>query len=230
MSATETRPGKAREMGPITVLLVEDDAPIRDLMARRLGEAPSVTLVDAVGSLAAARAAVKRHAPAVLLTDLRLPDGNAVELIRETRLARPETEIMVISVLCDERSVVDAIGAGASGFLLKDALPEDLVNAVHELIAGRSPISAAIARYIIRQVQTSARPAPADPSRHLLTQREIDILWGIAKGLTYGNIADSLGISNHTVATHIKSIYRKLEVNSGGEAVYEALSRKLIHI
>ncbi|WP_044561165.1 response regulator transcription factor [Azospirillum sp. B4] len=243
--STETTTATPSTGGPITVLLVEDDPPVRNLLAQRLAAAESLRLLDAVGTLAEARACCQQLRPAVLLTDLKLPDGSGIQLIRETRLLLPETEIMVISVLCDERSVVDAIGAGASGFLLKDALPEDLVNAVHDLVAGHSPISAAIARYIIRQVQGGNRPPaqtphappseappgnaqPEPPEGGVLSKREIDILWGIAKGMTYSAIAESLGISSHTVASHIKSIYRKLEVNSGREAVYEALARKLI--
>ena len=94
--------------------------------------------------------------------------------------------------------------------------------------------SAAIARYLLRRVQAGGdaptRPDKDAPGRLGLTRREVDILWGIAKGLTYNEIAENLGLSKQTVPNYIKSIYRKLEVNSRGEAVFEAISRNLIRM
>jgi DNA-binding NarL/FixJ family response regulator len=213
----------------VTVVLVEDDPPTRDHLSAALRAGAGIELVAAADTLAAARAACGRFAPAVLITDLRLPDGHGVDLIREVRGRCPATEIMVISVLGDEDSVVTAIRAGASGYILKDSQPVDMVEAVHGLVEGRSPISASIARYIVRRVQDGSfgpgrKPAP------LLTPRETDILWGIAKGFTYNDIADRLGLSRHTVPSYIKNIYRKLEVNSRSEAVFEAIGRKLIRL
>ena len=163
----------------------------------------------------------------VLITDLKLPDGHGFDLIRLARQKQPDMEIMVISVLGDEQSVVTAISAGASGFLLKDTRALDIVNSVRQLISGKSPISTSVARYIIQVVQQTK---PPDSSDGLLTEREMDILWGIAKGFTYKAVGEKLGISSNTVPTHIKNIYRKLEVNSRGEAVFEAIQRGLINI
>ena len=163
----------------------------------------------------------------VLITDLQLPDGHGFDLIRLARKQQPDMEVMVISVLGDEQSVVTAISAGASGFLLKDARALDIVRSVRDLVAGRSPISTAVARYIIRVVQ---EVEPAESPEGLLTEREMDILWGIAKGFTYKDVAKRLEISSNTVPTHIKNIYRKLEVNSRSEAVFEAVQRGLIKI
>jgi DNA-binding NarL/FixJ family response regulator len=198
--------------------------------------------VTSAATLAEARAAlttVDRPAPKVLLTDLQLPDGHGTELIREVRHRFPETEIMVVSILGDEESVISAITAGATGYLLKDAVPTDIAATVRELCAGHSPISASIARFIVRrtqgqaqgtaQAQTKASPLPALNTAKL-TPREIDILWGIAKGFSYADIADHLGLSRQTVPGHIKSIYRKLEVNTRGEAVFEALQQGLIRL
>lgn len=163
----------------------------------------------------------------VLITDLQLPDGHGFDLIRLARKQLPDMEIMVISMLGDEKSVVTAISAGASGFLLKDTQALNIVRNVHELLAGRSPISTSVARFIIRVVQQFDSPQVA---QKVLTDRETDILWGIAKGFIYKDVAEKLGISANTVPTHIKNIYRKLEVNSRGEAVFEAIQRGLINI
>lgn len=212
----------------VQVLLVEDDPPTRRRLCAALAADPAFTVREA-GTLAEARASIARMPPDVLVTDLNLPDGHGSLLIRETRAGFPAMEILVISALSDERTVVAAIAAGAGGYVLKDALPEDIAETVHQVRNGHSPISAAIARYILRRL-----PPPDDNEEAAaqagLTKRETDILWGIAKGLTYNEIADGLGISRSTVPNYIKSIYRKLEVNNRGEAVFEAVSRRLINL
>jgi DNA-binding NarL/FixJ family response regulator len=213
----------------ITAVLVEDDPPTRDYLAATLRAGEGIELLALADTLAAGRAACERALPAVLITDLKLPDGHGTELIREMRSRLPAVEIMVISVLGDEDSVVAAIRAGATGYILKDSAPMDLVSALYDLVEGRSPISAAIARYIIRRVQDGSLPS-AEPAKPLLTARESEILWGIAKGFSYNDIADQLGLSRHTVPTHIKNIYRKLEVNSRSEAIFAAVKRKLISL
>ena len=212
----------------ITVLLVEDDQPTRDRLRDALAAAGDFE-VSAAGTLAEARAALADGCPGVLLTDLQLPDGHGVDLIRETRRRCPRTEIMVISILGDERSVISAIMVGATGYLLKDAFPTDIAATLRDLVAGHSPISASIARFIVRRTQGAAAAEPP-LSTARLTPREIDILWGIAKGFSYAEIADHLGLSRQTVPGHIKSIYRKLEVNTRGEAVFEALQQGLIRL
>jgi DNA-binding NarL/FixJ family response regulator len=213
----------------ITILLVEDDAPTCWRLQEALVKAGYQ--VRAAGTLTDARSALGEAAPHVLLTDLRLPDGHGVELIRETRQSFPDTEIMVISALGDEESVISAITVGATGYLLKDAFPTDIATTVRELVAGHSPISASIARFIVRRTQGSAEP-PAGPVLNTakLTPREIDILWGIAKGFSYAEIASHLGLSRQTVPGHIKNIYRKLEVHTRGEAVFEAVQQGLIKL
>lgn len=213
----------------ISVLLVEDDAPTSWRLQDALTKAGYK--VKAAGTLAEARAALAEGAPKVLLTDLQLPDGHGVDLIRETRQRFPDTEIMVISILGDEESVMRAITVGATGYLLKDAFPTDIAATVRDLVAGHSPISASIARFIVRRTQSSVEPPPGPAlNTAKLTPREIDILWGIAKGFSYAEIATHLGLSRQTVPGHIKSIYRKLEVHTRGEAVFEAVQQGLIKL
>lgn len=213
-------------LAPIRILIVEDDQPTRERLRTGLAATPEFS-VGAVGTLKEGRRELASK-PDVLLTDLRLPDGNGVTLIREVRQALPDTEVMVISVLDDEANVVGAICAGAAGYILKDSFPDDIAAIVKDLIDGRSPISASIARYIVRRMQ--ADQAIEEPIETRMTPREIDILWGIAKGFRYADIADHLGISRQTVPGHIKNIYRKLQVNTRGEAVFTALQQKLIRL
>jgi DNA-binding NarL/FixJ family response regulator len=212
---------------PIHVLLVEDDAPTRERLCDALARSPAFSISSAE-TLAEAMALLGQE-PDVLLTDLRLTDGHGLTLIREARRRLPRCEIMVISVLGDEESVLAAIRVGASGYLLKDSFPDDIARTVHDLVAGQSPISASIARYIVRRAQGQGAEADIDRAVQL-TPREIDILWGIAKGFRYADIADHLGMSRQTVPEHIKNIYRKLEVNTRGEAVFEAIQQGLIKL
>jgi DNA-binding NarL/FixJ family response regulator len=213
----------------ITILLVEDDPPTLWRLQDALVKAGFD--VAAAQTLGEARTSLTARVPRVLLTDLQLPDGHGVDLIRETRQRHPETEIMVISALGDEATVISAITVGATGYILKDAFPSDIAATVRDLVAGHSPISASIARFIVRRTQASVEPA-AEPELNTakLTPREIDILWGIAKGFSYAEIADNLGMSRQTVPGHIKSIYRKLEVHTRGEAVFEAVQQGLIKL
>ncbi|MGY3618759.1 response regulator [Bradyrhizobium sp. USDA 10063] len=221
--------GETSAAQAISILLVEDDAPTSWRLQDALAKAGYD--VRAAATLAEARAAFADGPPRVLLTDLKLPDGHGVELIRETRQRFPETEVMVISALGDEESVISAITVGATGYLLKDAFPTDIATTVRDLVAGHSPISASIARFIVRRTQDSAVPAQGPPlNTAKLTPREIDILWGIAKGFSYAEIATHLGLSRQTVPGHIKNIYRKLEVHTRGEAVFEAVQQGLIKL
>ncbi|MBS9479074.1 response regulator [Ancylobacter radicis] len=220
--------------GPIDILLVEDDLPTLERLRDAL-DAAGEFVVTSVATLAEAMAKLDAGMPRILLTDLQLPDGHGIELIRRVRRASPGTDIMVISILGDEESVIAAITAGATGYLLKDAVPTDVAATVRELAQGHSPISASIARYIVRRTQASGQ-AHAEAERRpalntaKLTAREIDILWGIAKGFSYADIAEHLGLSRQTVPGHIKNIYRKLEVNTRGEAVFEAVQQGLIRL
>lgn len=215
------------------ILLVEDDTPVRERLARIVAGWPGGKLVGACATLAEATRAIAENAIDLLITDLNLPDGHGVQAIRLLRETQPGAEAMVISVLADDRTVIEAIEAGATGYLLKDSDPIDIIEAISELLAGHSPISSAIARTIVRRL--GGRQAPSEPDAagadvQPLTPREMDILWGIAKGFTYGELAERLKISKQTVPVHIKNIYRKLQANNRSEAVYEASRRGLIRL
>ncbi|MEP3279029.1 MAG: response regulator transcription factor [Stappiaceae bacterium] len=211
----------------VKIILVEDDPAMRQSLTCSLQPEADFEISAICATFAEGAAAIATCEADVLITDLQLPDGHGFDLIRAGRKQLPNMEIMVISVLGDEQSVVTAIATGASGFLLKDSRPLDIVNSVRQLVSGSSPISTSVARYIIQVVQQTEQ---VDSPKGLLTEREMDILWGIAKGFTYKDVAAKLGMSSNTVPTHIKNIYRKLEVNSRGEAVFEAIQRGLISI
>lgn len=213
---------------PWRVLLVEDDEPVRTRFARILEGWDEGSLIAACGTLLDAMQVLGREPVDLLITDLRLPDGNGIEAIQRLKAVSPDAEAMVISVLADERTVLDAIEAGAAGYLHKDAYALDLLEAVNDLLAGRSPISSSIARLLVRRLASqegNERP-PSAPSN--LTAREMDILINIARGLTYEEIAACLEISKHTVPVHVRNIYRKLSVNNRSQAVFEARERGIL--
>jgi DNA-binding NarL/FixJ family response regulator len=214
---------------PYRILLVEDDANTRERLAKAVTDHPKLVLMAAVGSCADARAVLDADTPDVLLTDLGLPDGDGVDLIREVRRRRLPTEAMVVTIFGDEQHVVAAIEAGAMGYLLKDGPAEYIGNSVLEMMAGGSPISPPIARYLLRRFRPpDAADDDAAPPR--LSVREHEVLTLIVKGFSYAEIARLIGVSAHTVTTHVRNIYRKLEVHSRGEAVYEALQLGLVKI
>jgi DNA-binding NarL/FixJ family response regulator len=207
-----------------TVIVVEDDPAFLSRFCRIIAGASELDLIAAVGDIASARLAIARLAPDVLLVDLGLPDGNGVELIRETAQAHPDTDIMVISVFGDEEHVLASIEAGATGYLLKDNAPEEFVTLIAQLRAGGSPISPVIARQLLKRFRRKeglTGPTP-DPQTSGLTLRESEVLALIAKGFSFGEIARLLEVSPHTINAHVKKIYQKLAVHSRGEAVYEA--------
>jgi DNA-binding NarL/FixJ family response regulator len=205
------------------VLIVEDQQATRERLAGIVATTDGLDLVAALADFRSASEWLQtRPAPAVMLVDLGLPDGDGLDLIRASRGLEPQPEVMVISVFGDERHVVRAIEAGATGYLLKDSTAEEIGQGILRLIDGESPISSSIARHLLKRLQPAAKPSSHADGPHL-TRRENDVLQLIAKGFAYAEIAEHLGMSPHTVTSHIKHIYRKLQVRSRGEAVFEAM-------
>ena len=216
-----------------TVMVVEDDPVFLTRFCAIVASEPEFVLLAAVGDLASARRALARQAPDVLLTDLGLPDGSGIELIRETARAHPATDIMVISVFGDEGHVLASIEAGATGYILKDSLPEEFVSLIQQLRAGGSPISPVIARQLLKRFRPPApalvaSSAAAPAAEAGLSARETEVLALIAKGFNFAEIARLLTVSPHTITAHVKKIYQKLAVHSRGEAVYEASRMGLV--
>jgi DNA-binding NarL/FixJ family response regulator len=215
-------------MAAHTVLIVEDEPRTRQRLERAVTRSANLRVVAAVGSLREARPVLTRQVD-LMLVDLGLPDGDGVELIREARRTSPKTRAMAITVFADEQHVMRAIRAGAQGYLLKDGSAQYIGNAVLELLAGGSPISPAIARYLLQTVQQDA-PRPSDAPIPQLSAREHEILSLIAKGFRVPEVAELLKIADRTVTTHVQHIYRKLEVSSRSEAIYEAVNLGLIDL
>ncbi|MDA7414950.1 response regulator transcription factor [Xenophilus arseniciresistens] len=220
------------------VLIVEDEPALLRRFTDAVLAEPGFALCGAVSTVAAARALLDATPVDVVLIDLGLPDGHGSQVIRHAVARYPQCDVIVVTMFGDDANVTDCIAAGATGYLLKDALPQQLVAAIQEVREGGSPISPAIARRILQRIRTEGAPAetvaPAEalaparpaaavpPPSSLLSERETEILRLTSKGLSFKEVGEVLGISGHTVKTHIKRIYQKLAVHSRGEAVYEA--------
>jgi DNA-binding NarL/FixJ family response regulator len=211
-----------------TVLIVEDDPPTRKRLEAAVSAIPGLRVAGSTGSVSEARAALHTP-PDVMLVDLGLPDGDGVELIREAQRTHARVRSMVITVFADEQHVMEAIKAGAQGYLLKDGSAEYIGRSIGELLAGGSPISPSIARYLLRSFQENAEPTAKDDAP-LLTARELEILTLVAKGFSVSEVAELLSIADRTVTTHVQHIYRKLEVTSRSQAIYEAVNLGLIDL
>lgn len=209
-----------------SVLIVEDDQRFRDTFAKAVRGAHDLCLAGVANDLSAGRHLLDALKPDILLVDLGLPDGSGIELIRHAGKRLPQCESMVITVFGDDESLLCSIQAGATGYLLKDARDIDIVEQIRLLCNGGSPISPAIARRLLACVGgRSGMHASTEVLPVGLSHQEQSVLTMSAKGYSYEEIAGLMDLSRHTVQTYVKRIYRKLQVQSKTEAVYEA--RKL---
>lgn len=218
-------------MSPLSVLLVEDDAQFRDAFVREFSAVDDMRLSATCATGGEALRWLAQAAPDVLLADLGLPDVDGLEVIRDCARRHPGCEIMVITVFGDERHVMEALEAGATGYLLKEALPRDFLEPIRALRAGGSPLSPIIARRLLEKMVAPATPVVAAPpaaDAPTLSMRELQTLELITKGFDYDEIARLQAISRQTVLTYVKRIFRKLQVRSKTEAVYEARQLGLV--
>jgi DNA-binding NarL/FixJ family response regulator len=212
-----------------SVLIVEDDLRFRDAFARAISLANDMTLIGSAADYASGLKLLDRQ-PDVLLVDLQLPDGNGIDLIREVSRRGSNCDVMVVTIFGDERHVLDSIEAGATGYLLKDMPPAELVEQIRVLRSGGSPISPVIARQLLTRFsapRVSQTPTEAE-ALSPLSDQEVKVLTLSAKGFSYDEIAALMQVSRHTVQTYVKRSYRKLQVNSKVDALSEARRLKLL--
>ena len=214
------------------VLIVEDDAAFRERFGAILAKDAEFEVVASVGTAIEGMTMLDTQKPDILLVDLGLPDLSGIEVIRQASRTLPNCECMVVTVFGDEEHVLASIEAGASGYMLKDASEQSFLSGIRELVAGGSPISPIIARRLLKRFQPDlapAKPEPSTPDSEVsLSDREREILLLASKGYNYPEMGKLMGISPHTVTSHVKKIYRKLAVHSRGEAVFEAHRMGLI--
>jgi DNA-binding NarL/FixJ family response regulator len=200
----------------ITISLVDDDARLRESIARFVDGSPGFRCVSTYGSARAAMEHLPADRPDVVLMDINMPGMNGIECVQRLKAALPELQVVMLTVYEDTEKIFQALSAGATGYLLKRLPPAKLLEAISEVHAGGSAMSSSIARKVVASFQQ--RPPPKEAPVHL-SPREQNVLDCLAKGLTYKQIANQLGISIETIRTHLRRVYEKLHVQSRTEAV-----------
>jgi DNA-binding NarL/FixJ family response regulator len=211
---------------PAPVLVVEDEPLLQQRLhgvLLQLGYANDALVFAA--TLAQARAVLAQQPVGLALVDLHLPDGDGRELIAQLRADDPGLGILVVSAWSSEDAILGALGAGATGYVLKERDDLEVMLSIRSVLRGGAPIDPFIARRILELLPAPAAPSAAPAPAGMLSEREGEILRLVADGLSNREIAEQLFLSRYTVESHVKRVYRKLAVSSRVNAVREARSR-----
>lgn len=212
----------------IRVVIVEDKKMVRDGLAALLGGTDGIDCAGIYGDCESMLKRLKQDKPDVILMDIGLPGMSGIEGTREAKEILPDVVIIVLSVYEGNDKIFEAICNGASGYLVKKTPPARLIEAIKEAHEGGSPMTAHIARKVVNLFQKNLRTTSTATATETLTDRETEVLTGLSNGHSYSSVADDLFISVETVRTHIRSIYRKLQVHTQSEAVAKAIRRGII--
>lgn len=209
-------------------LVVEDDRFFQQVIRESLAQVMLGSRIDICGTVSEALRFCRQGdlAPDIALVDLGLPDASGVAVIRELVQRCPKTPIMVVTVANDEDKVLEAIRAGATGYLLKGDTTLSVTRAIEQLLKGIHPISPALAGYFLKLA--GRETCTVDSATRRLTPRELDLLRQFARGKSYNEAAQEMGISLTTVQTHTRNLYRKLGVRSGLHALSRARDHGLL--
>jgi DNA-binding NarL/FixJ family response regulator len=202
----------------ITVAIVEDDVPAREILAGWIRSADGFKLAGEYDDAESAIAVLPQLKPSVVLFDINLPGINGNECVRKLKPKLPETQFVMVTVYEDVNHIFDALAVGASGYLLKQMKRHELLDALKDVHAGGSPMSSQIARKVVQSFRRNETET-AGGEDVVLSQREREVLELLARGFLYKEIADNLQIGVATVNTYIRRIYEKLHVRSRAQAV-----------
>jgi DNA-binding NarL/FixJ family response regulator len=217
---------------PVRVLLIDDDVHIRNVISQELLRDSRTHLVAQGASMRDGRSLIREHQFDVMLVDLNLGDGSGFELIQHLKLVRPMAEAVVISATEDEQYALRAFELGATGYLVKSSWFGSFPEALLQVVNGGASISPILARRLLRKLEQPRIPvtavSQAADREAKLTLREREVLKMVSTGCTSGEIAAYLEISCQTVNTHIKNIYRKLQIRTRSQAAIFATHRGMI--
>ncbi|HLZ55253.1 MAG TPA: response regulator transcription factor [Verrucomicrobiae bacterium] len=208
---------------PVSVSIVEDNDKLRGTLARVINRADGFRCISDYGNAEDALKDLPQVKPDVVLMDINLPGMNGVDCVRQLKQLLPQTQVMMLTVYEDTENIFNALTAGANGYMLKRTSSKELLEAIHEVHRGGSPMTMHIARKVVSSFQKTA--ATAQPTENL-SEREQQVLDLLSQGLMYKEIADKLAISYETVHTYIRRIYEKLQVRTRTEAVAKFLRRQ----
>lgn len=205
------------DLKPIRLLIVDDDPLVRSGLAMILGGTPTLTLVGQAADGRAALTAVATLEPDVVLIDIRMPVMDGIEATVALTARENPPKVIVLTTFDADDYVMRALAAGASGFLLKDTAPEDIVAAIHRVAAGEPMLSPSVTTTLIQQVTTQHSPDRSGPALERmarLTEREHEVALAVGRGLSNAEIASELYLSVPTVKAHIGRLFSKLEVDN----------------
>ncbi len=200
----------------IKVAIVEDDADIRKLTASLLNYYPDITCIGSFDSAESYQEALPNLLVDVVLMDIGLPHKNGIECVRTCRAAFPNIEYIMFTDHIEAKKVFEALSVGASGYVLKGGLPEELADAIRDVKAGGSPMSRQISRMVTASFK---RTEPLYPELETLTEQEWAVLMGLDDGKSYKQIANQKFVSENTIRSQVRSIYEKLQVHTRTEAL-----------
>lgn len=201
--------------GLISIVVVDDHWLVRLGLTNLFSNLGHFAVVAEASTAAGGTAAARTHAPDVVIMDVRLPDGSGIEACRQIRSDNPRTRVIMLTWFCDEEAVIEAMLAGASGYLLKQSEPERLIAAVETAAAGGSLLDPAVSDTVLHWMRGAASVAQ---SGNRLSEQERKILPLIAQGKTNRQIAVELYLSEHTVKTYVSSLLKKLQLGRRAEA------------
>jgi DNA-binding NarL/FixJ family response regulator len=207
---------------PINVSIVEDNRGTRNTLSSLLKKSGGIHCVSVHETGEEALQGIPKHKPSVVLMDINLPGMSGIECVVRLKQVLPETEILMITAYEDPELIFDSLRAGASGYLLKTMPLTEVLDAIHQITKGGVPMSASVARRLIRYFN---EPPKSDPDVETLSAREREILDYLAQGFYDKDISDKLGITIGTVRNHLQRMYRKLHVRSRTEAVLKYLGK-----
>lgn len=210
-------------MKPIRIALVEDDSEIRQTTSLILKTETGFELTGVYENGKQFLEALEKNRPDVVLMDIQMPQMNGIETVRKAAEKFPEIQFLMCTVFEDHDSIFESLKAGATGYILKNTPVNKLFDAKREIYEGGSPMSAQIARMVIRSFNAKDKSGAIDLS--ILSEREKDVLELLADGLLYKEIGERLFISIGTVRQHIHNIYKKLQVQNRTEAINKAYGR-----
>jgi len=211
---------------PIDVIIIEDNELLRDSLKEAINKSIDINCKHTFSSGEAALDLIEKDelVPDIILLDIGLPGINGIELIPGLKRLSPSSKIIIITVHDDDENVFNAICAGASGYLLKDMSSEKIVTSINEVMNGGAPMNL----HIAKKVLTMFRDQNVKSDGYDLSERENEILSLLVEGLSKKQIAEKIFLSHHTVDSHIRNIYVKLEVHTRGSAVSKAIKEKLL--
>lgn len=214
-------------MDTIRIMIVDDHSIVREGLKRLLEIDPGVKVItESAGGMECLESLEEIH-PDVVFMDVKMPGISGIEITRLIKERHPQVKVIMLSIHDDEHFVTESIRAGANGYILKNAVKDQLIRAIHNVMEGKAFLDPSVTTTVLDRIR-NGKDISSKESKHTLTKRELEVLELLVSGLKGNQISNDLNISEHTVRSHIKNIYRKLKVSSKSQAVVKAIQLGIV--